>query len=476
MSNKLQKDIEEIEIILAEISKFSYMSTQELKNCNELWRFHTFNAFVKGKKVDLIYGKKSFECLLNISKRYLRTKKEYSENIDINVFIEQLLYKIIERFYVEKRLFSESEVQKIFSSVVRIIKQGQMALTHYIPCVLISGNTPQYFNMGPVKFERIESFLLNHEDELNKTIERIKNENILRRQDYAKYPNLDIDLSDDAGEKLAHRLMDGVKKYFTQYGWVASVSIPSCDISISEARAQRTIELSLNIFKLFINDTNGYKLRQGHNIFGDLVNTAKLTKDTDDIFKISLTGKTARDVFVEDNWFDLFSKEAVKPYINGIITALNTCIEPMTNHLIQRIIDGLFWFGQAVSERNISVKIIKYMAAIERITITEKSENITKNVTQRMAILDHLATNERLDICYKKSCQIYEVRSNLMHGSVSPFDEKLFEIKGYIHEMAKNIILLGINLFEIKSHQFTKDIKPSDLEKVYQIIESRYHF
>jgi hypothetical protein len=69
MINKIQQDIEEIQFILDEISKFSNMSTQDLLDCSDLWLYHEYNDFVNGEKVNLIYGKNASKALYNISKR-----------------------------------------------------------------------------------------------------------------------------------------------------------------------------------------------------------------------------------------------------------------------------------------------------------------------------------------------------------------------------------------------------------------------
>jgi Apea-like HEPN len=305
----------------------------------------------------------------------------------------------------------------------------------------------------------MESFLINHEHDLS------------------KIKNIDIDSSNSEEENSLHSWkVDKLRNYFSQYSWVASVSIPKCDRSISVTRAEKTIELALNIFKLFWGEKHGYRLRQG-NIFGDVIDTAKLTKNSDSIFDVSIYGKDSGDVFALENWFDLFTSNPGKFYLRGLIPALNACIDPAQNNnpdLIDRLIDGLFWFGQAVSEKNIAIKIIKYLAGIERLIIAKKSTNPTKNAEERIAILYHRSTKKDLSECHEIAKRIYSYRSKLMHGSISPDDEKLFYVNRETHDVATKITFLCINLFELLSLEYSEKVLSRQLEGEYIRLQEEY--
>src|SRR5205085_7777954 len=84
----------------------------------------------------------------------------------------------------------------------------------------------------------------------------------------------------DISEKLAERLVGNTVEYFEQFKWIAIVSIPECDVTLSRERAERAIEASLDILKLFFGRTHGEPLRQGHSL-GTPPKTAKLTREAD---------------------------------------------------------------------------------------------------------------------------------------------------------------------------------------------------
>jgi hypothetical protein len=68
---------------------------------------------------------------------------------------------------------------------------------------------------------------------------------------------------------------------------------------------------------------------------------------------------------------------------------LDHIIDPQyTTHLKERFLDAMAWYGQAISEKQISVQIVKCVAALERLTVTKKLEKgLTDTVVRRTALL-----------------------------------------------------------------------------------------
>src|SRR5207253_11346072 len=94
-----------------------------------------------------------------------------------------------------------------------------------------------------------------------------------------------------------------------------------------------------------------------------------------------------------------------------------------------RWLDALNWYGQAVAEQLPAVKIVKYVAALERLTITEETETdedrgLTNAVTRRAALFaagtDVEARNRRRE----EAREMYKLRSKLMHGQRSPISKE----------------------------------------------------
>lgn len=73
-----------------------------------------------------------------------------------------------------------------------------------------------------------------------------------------------------------------------------------------------------------------------------------------------------------------------------------------------------------MSEPVASAKIVKYVAALERLSITEKSGELTDTVTRRAALFAAQGDREVLAKSRADARELYDWRSALMHGRSSP--------------------------------------------------------
>jgi len=184
----------------------------------------------------------------------------------------------------------------------------------------------------------------------------------------------------------------------------------------------------------------------------------------------------------EDNWFDQL-KDRGTPYFQIAAIALDSLLDPLSvSHLKQRILDAITWYGQAVTEIAPAAKIVRSVAALERITVTKKTDGLREavctkeidglreTVSKRTALLCCEKMPEEYDKYFVATKKVYNCRSDLMHGSLSPFDDKLQVIASEALEIARVAILCGLEFFFAleRSRPITKT---SDLEKAYKVLE-----
>ena len=177
------------------------------------------------------------------------------------------------------------------------------------------------------------------------------------------------------------------------------------------------------------------------------------------------------DIFVDG--FDQIAN-AKDFYLDAAGSALNACVDPRKEiHLSRRFIDALTWYGQAVTESMPSSKIIKYVAAWERLTITQKEESgsLTDKVTSRIAILSHVKANGEFSNTVKEVKTIYDWRSKLMHGSCSPFSKELAGISSRAGKLSVTALNRSLEVFVPLAHRI-KHAKETDLESEYKRMES----
>lgn len=361
----------------------------------------------------------------------------------------------------------------MLSAARKKLKVTQKSLTHYIPCVVVSADEPKEFDIGPVRFIRMEKFLLDHKEELETERQRIYQEHIKRCEEAkSKDPKYFVPTPTHSAE-LAARLLDGLTTYFSSFKWVATVKVPECDETTSRQRAELAVEAALNMLKLFFGAYHKRNLRQGH-IRGRLDATANLTHEIDGSFNISLVGPETQDVFAEKGWFQTIFGETGSWYLRAASSALDSCRNPNgSSHLKQRFLDALAWYGQAVSEQAPSAQIIRYVAAWERITTTKKeNKDLSQIVTRRTALLS-TDTDRRFQERLKDAKDVYDCRSNLMHGTCSPFDKNLQAISFLAEEVTQEILFTSLEIFDLLVNEVTNP-KPTDLEQKYLSLEKDF--
>lgn len=456
--SKASKDIEDINFILSEIQQFESMSRSDFRHY--LGNSSIFSCLIPipnshGGEDNVICGKDAKIKFFELAKRHLKTQNELEKNVDIEQFIYEIIASFVQRFLKEGREVNKQQIEKMLSAVVKKLKRRQKALTHYIPCILVSANEPEEFDVGPVHFMRMEKFFLDYKADLEAERQRIS--------------------PGEESSKLAGYSVDDLTKYFSSFEWVALVEVPECDVKISRERAELTVEAALDILKLFFGPSHGRKLRQGHVFRGKLSATAGLAREVDGSFNVSTSTAETQHVFADETWFQIISEEPGSWYLQAASSALSNYLDPVRcdSEIKQRFLDALAWYGQAVSEQMPSAQIIRYVAAWERLTITKRQEkDLKKTVTRRTALL---SVDESQD--FKKylinAQEVYDYRSDLMHGSRSPFDRDLEDISQRAGWITKIVLQRSLEVFDLLVSEISNP-KSSDLEKKYLSLEVRF--
>jgi hypothetical protein len=471
---KLEKDIDDIDFIANEIVRYASMEVRDLmaylrEHKEDYWHSVPHPSGSGNLTVGAAAGRRFYE----LAARHLSTRPDLKHNFDTELFTAAVKKEFVWTFLKrgEKEL-SQRVIDKMLAAAVKRAKKEHKALTHYIPCIVVSSKEPEAFRIGPVTFVCMEKFLHDHKEAFEAERESIREDHIRRCQEAiaAGRPAEEI-ATPDISEKLAERLVGNTVEYFEQFKWIAIVSIPECDVTLSRERAERAIEASLDTLKLFFGRTHGKPLRQGHAL-GTPPKTAKLTREADGKFDFSY-GWSSQDTPAGKEWFGVLSGPN-ESYLRAAASALYACVNPQHgSHLNERFLDAMAWYGQAVSEQQTSVRIVKYVAALERLTVTKKlEEGLTSTVTRRTALLSYDGTKEGYERVLEDAEKIYDYRSGLMHGSRSPFDKDLRFVVPLADEITRKALFDSLRIFTELDHE-VKNAKAKDLEAKYQKLEAQ---
>jgi hypothetical protein len=116
--------------------------------------------------------------------------------------------------------------------------------------------------------------------------------------------------------------------------------------------------------------------------------------------------------------------------------------------LAQRVLDAMSWFGQAASDPAPGTRLLKYVAAVERLTLYGKESRITAKVCERVATLCCKDGGRDFNSLSKRMREIYKARSELTHGKWSPYADSLslkaYRAEGIVQDVIFNFLSLAV--------------------------------
>jgi hypothetical protein len=142
---------------------------------------------------------------------------------------------------------------------------------------------------------------------------------------------------------------------------------------------------------------------------------------------ISASYRGLGEVAFEEDWFSLFNCNGYDEALRLCGIALEVAVDPRLHRpLSERFLDAAHWFGEAVREPSPAAKVVKYVTAIERMLMTDEKDDITTLVAERLAAFccSDESTRDRLR---QEARRAYGLRSKLVHGSLSPKSDAIYE-------------------------------------------------
>jgi hypothetical protein len=332
------------------------------------------------------------------------------------------------RFIEEQRPQDEEQAQLVLSGALEEAKQTRSDRMHFVPCRLMFAKKPITFQIGPVKFQTIASF---HES---------------MEPHYAAYA-----ASKDAPEKreICELLLSDARHYYDGFGWVGEVRILNCDPATSKKRALLAVTAALDIIHLLFGAYHTNRMtvagpRMPHD------RRAHLHLDDNGSFDVSCSSNSTSAVGFRDGW----EKFLERPDFSALLQIANKILEPLVDPSIRRplairLADAAAWFGDAVREESHAARVVKASNALEHILTTGKGVPITKSITRRAAAVCFAVSGESsFAELVKEFRDFYRLRSDLVHGWLSPFDPEVEERCALSLQLAGNALSAAFLFFE----------------------------
>lgn len=354
----------------------------------------------------------------------------------------------IEVFMLETHTVERKWVDRMLNRAVQKVTKNHEATTHYLPCVIMKEGHPPDFCVGPVKFITTEQFFADYQGRIESDLKATsKRQRATLKQMIAegKHSN-DRMISDKEAAHINQMVLANINEYYKGFVWVAEVAVPACDVKVSRERAEKTVQAALDILKLFYGYSGGKDFRLAHNR-GLPEKTADLKRRSDGSFHWAIGGY-GEGAFVKEGWYDhIVQNSGLEFQLAG--SAIEGYLNPeIKSDYRDRWLDALNWYGQAVSETLPSAQLVKYVAALERLTVTEHSpkDKATATVTRRTALLTFGNIN---DICtaVKNARTLYKWRSKLMHGQSSPLTKKILPIMRLADNTTQDALFSALEVY-----------------------------
>lgn len=328
---------------------------------------------------------------------------------------------LVRKFIREKRPVVIMHVDRALSETAKRCGRTCQDLTHFIPCHLMSPQSPTFFKIGPVRF--------------------------LNQATFRRALAASIRANRKRGHQMTRRSISQAIEYFSNFGWIAEVTVIGCDENVSRVTGATAALAALNCLHVLIGAGHSTKMTVGGpGMANDRRAGFTIKADGELSYMVSYGGQG--NVGFDDNWMELFSSANAREIIANLGVALEQAVNPaLRRPLSERLLGAMQWYGEAVRETSQGAKAVKYVTALERMVMTDEKDDIASLVSSRVAALclDE-PTVECRDKWRGEVRRAYEIRSRLVHGAVSPSSEIVFEGVRLGSQLARSTLLSAAKL------------------------------
>lgn len=399
-----EKDDRDYEFVVAEIQRLLGLSPQEQW---EHFKAHPWDAVgVRTPAGGTVYTTRDARMRLRqIVERGLRAMGSAAECHNADKVYEELPRHFL-KLALEGADITGENAHTVFEGAIRNVEATFVEHTHYVPCAVVMHRKRDIFTIGPVTFILRERFFKENEPAIREAAERW-------------------------APKVSADILNRTESFYTDFMWIAKITVPPCDVAVSRERARVGIQKALDVFKLIVGSGRAGNVKMAHDIAlpqrpWELTSTAATG------FNIRSSG-TSHDAIVNDEWYEQVTAFPEWPLFERALSEYWSHWGSL-NELLARFIDALSWHSDAISERDLSARIIKFWTAIERL-LTEG------NLPARLAVLS-ADTVEGFDAGVKKFSALYSRRSAIIHGSAHRTRESWYrDVAAGAEEASKTALL-----------------------------------
>lgn len=302
-------------------------------------------------------------------------------------------WQFCDRFLKKRQPITSDNVDRMLKRAVNHALTKRVDECIAIPCRVTYDERPENFVVGGIQFVRTSAFLAQiRANGLSST-----NQQLLEVPAFAE--NLD------------------------RNPWVALATFLNMDPLLGEERAQMAVQAALELLAALLDPWRGERLVTATASMWPEA-TVYFTRKSTGAWSVSWRRRTLQTTFGE-GWHEYLNGE-LRPFLDTSGQAIAGLLCPRKSFpLEQRFLDGLHWFGLACRERSPASRIVACVFALERLSMTREVEDlgmIARAFAQRSILLAQRFAGLRAIEWFADFQTLYDVRSRLAHGDISPTD------------------------------------------------------
>lgn len=326
------------------------------------------------------------DCLSAMAHRYLASSRESGGRISPDALADLIRCELTGRFVFQGRELDETQAMRMLAAALRRAQADIEDRTHFIPCRLFDGDGPTGLAVGPVTFRQTGAFRQAHAEALT------------------------------AGPELVTL----IERDFVPWGWIAEVAVCGCDRIISRQRALKAADGALDMLRLFAGAGAARTLGRVGAPGLPAVMPAGLWADSSG--RLHPVRAKAAAPATNAGWLKRAHEEAGRDWLDRAGRCLEPLADPALNWpLADRFREAASWFGEGVAESYRAARIMAFVTAVERAVVPGDHADVWRAVTRRAAILAHDAEGGDIEKWHDRAQKVYEIRSQIAHGAISPF-------------------------------------------------------
>jgi hypothetical protein len=434
-----QKDDEDYEFILGEMERFVTLTpSEQIQYVGD----NPSSAFTGMKDLNggifplSVEGQGRFFQIVERGLKHLGAdRRRHRREAIVTQLMKDFVSAMANHFEI-----NEHNAHDLFTTAIDSLTRGYQELTYYVPCAVVAQRETDQFAIGPVGFVLREKFLADNEVTIREA-------------------------ATGGDASITEIFLGRLKDFYSRFQWIASITVPPCDKEVSRQRAHECIQKALDVFKLLVGSTRASDVKQAYDAIAPF-SSAELVSTSGTNFSLRFGGQ-GHDAVLNDRWYEQVTRGPAWPLLEAALSNYWATWADL-GEIEMRFIDALAWHSDAISERDLGARIVKFWTAIERVLSVSGGSKIVP----RAAVLWSEKPDE-FDQRLKAANSLYGKRSCVIHGEANRSNESWYSKCAADCEDLSKVVLFEY----LYSMRYIRSVpEPTDRKKLEAWLKRVDHF